>query len=349
MAIDRRRLAAGFLVRLVALGLVVLSSAQAGAQDAIRLGWQIPWSTQGQLVQALKHSNIPDLTGISLHYIGFAYGGPLNRAALSGEADVLLTGDQPAVVLLSKGKGYKIVARMMYNRVCLYVPPKSEIVALGDFKSKKLVGPIGAAAERVSIAALKEAGVLAQDIELGQLEMEQQAAQIRGAKPDDRTWGTVDGMFGFDPLPTIWKTAGLVKLVSCGKVVSVVVASKEMQTTRKPELEAFLKAFKLAWDQYRQKPNKYGQMFLDEAQIVTGFETLDEAASIEPNRWAASFGEINMTLNESDLKVIKDTRDFLVGRKIVPADFDLAEGIDMSFVTEALADADLPGLAERVK
>jgi ABC-type nitrate/sulfonate/bicarbonate transport system substrate-binding protein len=337
------------LIALLALMFALSLSPGAHAQNTIRLGWQTPWATQGQLVQAMKHSNITELTGISVDYIGFAYGGPLNRAALSGEVDVLLTADQPAEILLSKRQGYKIVARMMYNRVCLYVPPASEIAALDDFKSKSLAGPIGAAAERVSMAALADAGVASGDIKLSQLEMEQQGALIRTAKPDDRTWGPIDGMFGFDPLPTIWKSAGIVKLISCGKVVSVVLASNEMQTTRRQELVAFLKAFGLAWNQFRRDPDKYGQLFLDEAKMTTALSALDEAASIEPNRWAASFSEINMTFNDNDMKVLQDTQNFLMSRKLVPETYQFSEDIDLSFLKEAFADGSLRDLAERVR
>jgi hypothetical protein len=71
-----------------ALLLVAFAPSLAAAEN-IRLGWQIPWATQGQLVQALKHSNIPRLTGVDLAYVGFSYGGPLNSAALAGQIDVL--------------------------------------------------------------------------------------------------------------------------------------------------------------------------------------------------------------------------------------------------------------------
>ena len=83
--------------------LTVIASLCAGtgmalADQPVRLGWQIPWATQGQLVMGLKYTNIPQLTGINLAYTGFSYGGPLNRAALSGDVDILLTADQPALV-----------------------------------------------------------------------------------------------------------------------------------------------------------------------------------------------------------------------------------------------------------
>src|SRR5262245_11714207 len=95
------------------------ASTQASAAERVRLGWQTPWATQGQLVMALKNSNIPELAGSDLDYLGFAYGGPLNQAALAKGVDVLLTADQPAIALIARKTGFKIVSRLMYNRTCL--------------------------------------------------------------------------------------------------------------------------------------------------------------------------------------------------------------------------------------
>ncbi len=91
----------------------------------IRVGWQIPWATEGQLVQVMKHNELLEKEGFTPEYIGFTYGGPLNEAALAKKVDVIFTADQPAAILFSKSDDWVIVARLMYNRVSLYVPPNS--------------------------------------------------------------------------------------------------------------------------------------------------------------------------------------------------------------------------------
>src|SRR5689334_6361031 len=103
----------------------MLRTAVAANPEPVRLGWQIPWATQGQVVQALKNTNALDLMGQQVSFVGFAYGAPLNAAALAGQVDVLFTADQPALVLLARDPGFRIVARLMYNRSCLYVPAAS--------------------------------------------------------------------------------------------------------------------------------------------------------------------------------------------------------------------------------
>ena len=47
----------------------------------------------------------------------------------------------------------------MYNRVSLYVPPKSPIVSVNDLKGKTVAMPFGAAAQRMVLKAEQEAGL----------------------------------------------------------------------------------------------------------------------------------------------------------------------------------------------
>jgi len=68
----------------------------------IRVGWQVPWATQGQLVQILKHTDILKQNGLEAEFVGRTYGPVLNEIALANGIDVVLTADQPAAALFSK-------------------------------------------------------------------------------------------------------------------------------------------------------------------------------------------------------------------------------------------------------
>lgn len=50
----------------------------------LKIGWQIPWSLQGQIVQVLKHTDISKNNGIEAEFVGRTYGPELNEAALAG-------------------------------------------------------------------------------------------------------------------------------------------------------------------------------------------------------------------------------------------------------------------------
>ena len=76
---------------------------QAYTAVPIRIGWQIPAATQGQILQVLKRTNILEGHGLKPRFIPFSYGGPQMEAAIAGELDVFFAGDQPAINLIARG------------------------------------------------------------------------------------------------------------------------------------------------------------------------------------------------------------------------------------------------------
>lgn len=330
--------------------LVVLvgTSTAVTASDTLRLGWQIPWATQGQLVMGLKHTNIPEMLDLNIEYIGFTYGGPLNRAALAKEVDVLLTADQPALVLMSRDPSFRIVARMMYNRVCIYVPPQSPVTELQQLSNKIVMGPVGAAAERVAMAAMSRSGVDLKSVSVGSLDMAQQSALLTRTK-DPKTWPGVDALFGFDPLPAVFDEKGQARILNCGKVVSMVLASREMLETRRQELEAFLSAFVLSWHYFAQNPQAVNGLFSKESRLNVSDAVLDQAASIEPNRWVKSFDDLRLTFIDDDFSVLKDANDFLLERKIIKKRIDAKAYMELDSLKTALGRPDLKDMIQKIQ
>jgi ABC-type nitrate/sulfonate/bicarbonate transport system substrate-binding protein len=285
------------------------------------------------------------LTGVDLAYVGFSYGGPLNSAALAGQIDVLLTADHPAAVLLAKGRGFKIVARMMYNRVCLYVPPGSKNDGLAKLRGKVVMGPIGAAAERVAIAELDRAGVPASSIQLSSVDMAQQNALVRRGGD----WKGADALFGFDPLPAIWQASGLIDVLTCGRVVSVIAATEEMRTARSKELARFLDGFHLAWDLFRSEPAVLGMRFSKEAALEASQDALDLAASVEPNFKARSLSDIRLTFSEADLQTLEAAAQFLMDRGTIHREFRIRDHVDTAILESVLAARVFANLRNLVK
>jgi ABC-type nitrate/sulfonate/bicarbonate transport system substrate-binding protein len=332
------------------LGFVAVVGAAPADAKTIRLGWQTTWATQGQLVIGLKRSNIPQLAGIELEYPGFAYGGPLNQAALAGQVDILLTADQPAVALMSRTNKFKIVARMMYNRTCVYVPPSSPLTGLADLAGKSVGGPVGAAAERIALAAMTEAGVDLASVRFGNIDMERQAILL-SAQAKDSKWSAFDALYGFDPMPAVFETSGAVRMLHCGQVVSVIMASEEMLTARKAELKNFLVAFLLSWKLFAQEPAALNARYLKEVDLSFSARALEIAAAVEPNMRAESIDQIRMTFSEQDLKTIDKASDFLVGRKAIakPLDVRSPKHLDLTALSEAVASGLATQLLPRVR
>jgi ABC-type nitrate/sulfonate/bicarbonate transport system substrate-binding protein len=331
-----------------ALAFLTVVVAEPARADPVRLGWQVPWATQGQFVMALAHTNIPRLIETDITPVGFAYGEPLNAAAVAGQLDVLLTADQPAIVLLALRPKYRIVARMVYNRARIYVPRKAPTVSLKDLAGRTVMGPVGAAAERVSIRALRDAGVDLATIHFGSLDMAQQASVI--SRPGgDSNWAGVDALYGFDPLVAMFEDAGRVRILSCGNIVSMVLASEQMLGERRAELERFLAGFTLAWYYYAQNSHTLNSLFATQARLNVDDAVLDRSAAVEPNRSGRSIDALRLTFSKEDISALVEVEQFLRDQRSIPGPVDVEHAVDLRPLQAALARADLAELAAKIE
>lgn len=290
------------------------------AGQPLRVGWQTPWATQGQLVTVLKKTNIAKLAGIDMTFLPFSYGAPLNRAAMAEEVDVLFTADQPAMTLLARTDKFRVVSRFMYNRVCVYVPPTSTIRQFSDLRDGVLMGPSGAAAERYALSALSTAGVDTQKIRRGSLDMGAQLAMAKANAGKSR-WPSADAFYGFDPIPAKLEHEGLARMVGCGKVLGVIVARASLlQGERKEQLNRFLRAVHLAWTYYASNPALANEWYLQESGLQLDPKVLDHAAAVEPNRHVSSSFHVSLQLSSEDIDMLEAARQFLVREGIIPGD-----------------------------
>ncbi|MCJ8277143.1 MAG: ABC transporter substrate-binding protein [Bdellovibrionales bacterium] len=276
----------------------------------IRIGWQIPWATQGQLVQIMKHTDVLKENNLKAEFIGRTYGPMLNELALADSIDVVLTADQPAAVLFSKEKGWKAIGRLMYNRTSTYVPINSPIKTLMDLKGKKIGVPIGAAAERVTVNALTDAGLKKTDFEMSNLGIREHMPLIAKHK-DDPKWGDYDALSGFDPVPAILEAKNLVRPIHVGKVVSVVLMNEKF-ITQNPEAPIhFMKALKQSYKYFGEHKEQANDWFMKEAKLPESSQKACEiAASLEPNLVMAK-APMRMGFNADDFKVLQKAADFV--------------------------------------
>ena len=315
------------LLALTAWVCAIAAVPAASAQPA-RVGWQVPWATEGQVVSAIKHTNIRQLVGLDMTFVDFTYGAPLNRAALAGEVDVLFTADQPALTLLAKSPDFIVVARLMYNRVCLYVPPRSAITTARELSGKVVMGPSGAAAERFALAAMSRSGIDVQSVRRGNLDMGTQLAMAKSAT-DRARWPGADAFYGFDPIVAEMEQEGLSRNLDCGNVVAVVVASRAFAGTQ-DDLTKFLTAVQLSWAYFATHSDEVNAWYAADSGLDVGDKVLDACAAVEPNKRATSVNEVSLRLSDADFATFEDARQFLVSQGVIPAEYRFAPQVDQS-------------------
>lgn len=308
--------------RLLSFSFILFTFSKGGAETLhkFRLGWQVPWATQGQLVQIFKHTDILKKHHLEAEFVGRTFGPQLNELALANEVDVILTADQPALTLFSKDKGWLSIGRLMYNRTSTYVPPSSKITSIKELKNKKIGLPMGAAAERITVEALKNAGIEpSKDVTLINLDIKEQAPLILKEK-DKPTWDSFDALAGFDPLPAILEAKGLIRVIDVGTVVSLIVTNSDFIKNNPSFAKNFLAAFQEAYLYYGKNTKQANQWFSEEAHLDGADEkALTIAASLEPNLKAKTSKDLRIAFSEDDYKIIQKAADFLepkLGKKI---------------------------------
>lgn len=300
----------------------------------LRIGWQVPWATQGQLTQILKHTDILEKNNLKAEFKGFTFGGPLNEAALAGEVDIIFTADQPVATLISKNPDWVIIGRLMYNRVSLYVPPQSPIKNISDLKGKTVGMPFGAAAQRMALQAEKNAGLDPKtDINNVNLDIYEQSDLVRD--PNATKWGEMDALAGFDPTPAIFEEKKLIRNLSVGKVVSVIVMSKKYITKNPTAPKDFLTAYKSAYLFYRANINQANQWFTEESKLNITPKSLEIAAGIEPNLQVSSDEDVRLGFTEDDFKILQEAADFIYDQSLIKKRITMRNHIDLTYLNAA--------------
>lgn len=281
---------------------------------SVRVGWQETWATQGQLAVILRDSNILSDLGFAAEFVGFSYGAPLNEGALAGEVDVLFTADQPAIALCNRDNTWGMIGRLMYNRVGTFVPPNSDIKAVGDLAGKTIAIPIGAAAHRETLGAVRAAGLdPLKDINVVNMGIQEQAALARS-----ESWDTVHAGSAWDPVFAELESSNLVRTIASGTVTSVVVMDDDFVTAHPGVDTKFMEAMSKAYAVYKSDTNKANEDFKTASNLSFSTAALDLAASVEPN--LEPDNPIRVTLTDEDKANIQKAADFMLDAKILKAE-----------------------------
>ena len=285
----------------------------------IRIGWQTTWATQGQLSVILQKTDILESLGFSPEFTGFSYGGPLNEGALAGEVDVLFTADQPAIVLMNRAASWRVIGRLMYNRVGTFVPIDSPVQSVADLRGRTIAIPFGAAAHRETLGALRAAGLdPSTDVQPVNLNIQELVALIGSGATDGR-WGTIDAGSAWDPAYADLEYTEQVRSVADGLVTSVVVMDADYVSATPGADKRFMQAMLEAYAFYRANTALANRWFKEAAQLPFDLAVLDRAASVEPNLSVARADQVSVTLSDDDLAALQRAADFMLEAELLPA------------------------------
>ncbi len=255
----------------------------ASTRTPLRVGWQTTWATQGQLAVILEEEHLFEAQGFDVTFKGFSYGGPLNEAALAGEVDLLFTADQPALTLAARDPSFGLIARLMYNRVGLFVPVESPVQKTVQLKGRTLAVPFGAAAHRVALHSLHGAGLDEKSsVSVVNLGLEEIVALASGGAPEGR-WGSVDAAATWDPTFADFEERGIVRTLATETVVAAVVLDDDLVHAHPDAPDRIRAALAEAYGRFRADPAAAHQRYLVRTGLPVTAAVLDRAATVEPN------------------------------------------------------------------
>jgi sulfonate transport system substrate-binding protein len=305
-----------------------------GQQTPVRIGWQIPLATQGQIVQVLKRTDILKSRGLAATFVPFSYGGPQSEAALAGQLDVIFVGDQPAMNLLAKGGKWKIVSRLFNTRTAIIVPPNSPIKTVADLQGKTVASPFGSVAHREAILKQQAAGLDADkdvnNINLDILEISN-LVQVGG----DSSWGTVDAVVVWEPTTSLFESKSLGRIVDFTVTLGVIAVSDEFLKSHPDASADLLVGVFEAWGYFATHTDEVNQWYVDDARLAYSPAVLASAAKVEPNYAATNIQQVNLDLDANAIKSLEVASKWAFERGFTKNAPDIANCVRLDYLKDA--------------
>lgn len=316
---------------------VTLASRGAGTGDStvpIRIGWQIPAATQGQVLQVLKRTSVLEGHGLKPSFVPFSYGGPQVEAAFAGKLDVFFAGDQPAINLIARGGKWKIVARLFEDGVGIIAPPNSAIREVEDLQGKTVASPFGSVAHRDAFLEQEAAGLDPQrDVVNENLDILEIRRRVLAG--GNEKWDGIDAAVVWEPIVSRLALEGLSRSITARRYLGVVAVSEEFIDSHPEAVVQLLIALVRSWDFFSRHPDRVVQWYIDDTRLDYTPEAL-VAARLDSNFAATSLNEINLELNEDHIATLE--RSARWARDSGEGTIDIAKAVDTGLLAAAMKD-----------
>lgn len=295
----------GLLIIALVIAIVIPSAkSQQPLRVPIRIGWQLPTATQGQIVEVLKRTDVLDQLGLDPTFVPFSYGEPEVSAALAGNLDVMLSSGQSVNNLLAKGGKWKVVARLNFISAALIVPPDSPIKDIKDLRGKTVACSFGTIGHRE--ATLKEhAAGLNPDKDVTHVNMDILAIQKLVESGGREKWGKFDAVAVWEPDISLYQTSGAARVLSSHRAVYLISVSDKFIANYRQATVHFLQAVAQAWDFFNSSRDRVNQWYIDDSQFGFTSPALNSAAKEDSNFSAKSLSSVDLRIDEETSGILE--------------------------------------------
>jgi ABC-type nitrate/sulfonate/bicarbonate transport system substrate-binding protein len=298
----------------------------------IRIGWQIPAATQGQILQVLKRTNVLDAHGLDPSLVPFSYGGPQVEAAFAGKLDVFFSGDQPVINLIARGGKWKIVARLFEDGAATITPTGSPIHELIDLRGKTVASAFGSIGHRDAFLQQRAAG-LDPDRDVTNKNLDILEIRRRVLAGGIESWSGIDAAVVWDPLLSRFRMEGLARVLASKPYLGVVSMSDDFISNHPEAAAQFLVALMRAWEFLARDPDSVMQWYTEDTQLDYKPDELI-SARLDRNFDARSLSDIDLTLGAEQMATLEQAAAW--ARSIGEGNPSVRQSVNQSLLADAL-------------
>lgn len=259
--------------------------------------------------------------GLEVEPLTFSSGPACAEALYSGAADIGAMGDTTAIITVSRTERLRIIASHATgeHRHRVMVKKDSGYKDLSDLKGKKLAVKKGTSTYGGLLAALKK-----QNISIDEIQIIDLSPSIMN---DALAASSIDAFVASEPTPSLAEGKSCRQLVTLGNLGNeypiMILANRYILNERHADLVRFIRALKKAEDFAAKHP--------DQVAVIMSKET---GLSLSSVKRAIELHQYKLRLDESILRSLSDTAEFLKAEKIINQLPDFDSSVDFSYLKQ---------------
>ncbi len=258
----------------------------------------------------------------TIKWASFSAGPPINESFASGQQDIGLLGDTPAIIGKAAGLDTRIIGLTSSgpSALAVIVPLNSRIRSPKDLKAKKVAVVKGSYAHHLLALVLKKGGLTTRDIEFINLSQADIATSIVN--------GNIDAAAVWEPLISKLETQGAVRVVADGtgikKGALVIVATKDFTVKHREQVKALLRAYQRGEKFIKSNPKESARLIADDvklspALLLRVFPKFDYHPAIKAD----------------DIVELKTSMAFMLNAGLIKAPVNIDKFVDTSLARES--------------
>ncbi|MGE5283357.1 MAG: aliphatic sulfonate ABC transporter substrate-binding protein [Actinomycetota bacterium] len=249
--------------------------------------------------------------GAIVKWSSFPANFPMNESFASGEQDIGLMGDAPAIIGRAAGMDTRIIGRTSSGPTALavVVGKRARISSPRDLRGRKVATVKGSDAHHLLSIVLRSGGMTTDDIRLVDMSQDDIAAALEK--------GDIDAAAVREPLVTKLSDRGTARVLADGtgfkKGILVSVATKSFIDRNPGLVQKFLEVYERAREYIRGNPREAARLLSDEMNLPP--------AQLE--RVLARF-DFDPRLSGDDIAEMKSSEEFMRAARIINERVDIA-------------------------